>query len=85
MSANFDVKPVFRQLYKQTYTPLKSWVSSALLPASMPHLNKGMQASAIEMRAAGKCTLNGKEYEFHDIRVYVDLDATPLSEEAGHE
>lgn len=76
MSANFQVKPVFRVIYKESFKPLKSWVRADLLPAPLPHLNAGLKAEAIELRAAGHCTLNGKEYEFQDIRVYVDMGAT---------
>jgi hypothetical protein len=69
----FDQVPSFKQLYKETYRPRRSWVNRAVFPASMPHLNKGVKASHIELRAAGRCTLAGQEYEFHDIRIYVDM------------
>ena len=75
MSANFERKPVFRVIYKETFKPLKSWVLADLMPVWMPHLNKDLRAQHIELRAAGHCTLNGKEYEFQDIRVYVDMTA----------
>ncbi len=68
-------KPTYREHYKETYEPRRSWVNAEKLPAAMPHLNDGIKACMIEMRAAGKCLLNGKEYEFHDIRVYVDQAA----------
>jgi hypothetical protein len=77
MSANFLVKPKFVETYKVTFKPLKSWVRSDILPAPLPHLNKGLTAQHIELRAAGRCTLDGKAYEFQDIRVYVDMGEAP--------
>jgi hypothetical protein len=68
----FAQKPKFVQTYKQTYKPCTSWVRGELLPAHLPHLNEGRMAEAIELRAAGHCLLDGKEYEFHDVRVYID-------------
>jgi hypothetical protein len=72
MSAAFTKKPVYRVIYCETYEPRARWVNADLLPAWMPHLNKGSEAAHVELRAAGQCTLDGKAYEFHDIRVYVD-------------
>jgi len=74
---NFTKKPLFREHYKETYEARARWVEAELLPAWMPHLNKGCEAEHVELRAAGQCTLNGKEYEFHDIRVYVDMAKPP--------
>jgi hypothetical protein len=71
--SNFAVKPRFHVIFKQSYKPLKCWVAARLLPTAMPHLNAGLKATHIELRAAGKCCLDGKDYEFQDIRVYVDM------------
>lgn len=73
MSKDFEVKPRFHLLLKKTYKPLKSWVRGSSLPAHMPHLNEGLKAQHIELRAAGHCMLDGKGYEFQDILVYVDM------------
>lgn len=77
---NFTVKPKFAQIYKETYKPLKSWVDGSCLPASVPHLNPGLKAEHIEIRAAGTCLLNGKRFEFQDLRVYVDTSYASESE-----
>ena len=74
MSGGFTKKPVFRENYRETYEPRARWVAADLLPAWMPHLNRGAVAAHVELRAAGQCTLDGKRFEYHDIRVYVDID-----------
>lgn len=76
-SEAFAKVPTFRELYKQTYKARTSWVKATKLPAALPHLNEGMKADHIELRAAGRCVLDGHEYEFHDIRVYVDDTREP--------
>jgi hypothetical protein len=73
MATNFETKPVFRVIYKETFKPLTAWVRLDLLPAWLPHLTGDLKADKIELRAAGHCTLDRKEYEFQDIRVYVDM------------
>ena len=72
----FDKIPTFKELYRETYEPRRQWFKG--MPAPMPHLNKGMKADHVELRAAGRCLLDGQEYEFHDIRVYVDDTREPV-------
>lgn len=60
----------FKQFYKQTYRPLVAWIRKDLLPPTLPHLLTGFKIEAIELRAAGRCQLDGKELEFQDLRVY---------------
>ena len=70
----FTIKPRIVELCRQTYKPLVSWVREEKVHASVfPFLTCGSMPVYINMKAIGRCTVNGVEMEFADVRVY----ATP--------
>lgn len=67
----FTSKPRVRELFKQTYKSLMSWVSQDKIPDSLPFLNEGSVIKHVNMKAIGRVEINGVEMEFADVRIYV--------------
>lgn len=56
--------------YQEKYRKGSMSVRKELLPEAMPYMSKGTKIHAMFIQSAGTCTLDGKELEFQDVRVY---------------
>ena len=56
--------------YQEKYRKGTMSVRLELLPESFPYMSKGTKIHAMFLISAGRCTLNGKELEFQDVRIY---------------
>lgn len=63
-------------LYEETYKKGACRVRKELLPDRFPYMNQEARITAIEVRKAGRVTVDGRELEFQDVRVYVDVEGT---------
>jgi hypothetical protein len=57
-------------LYQEKYKKGAMRVRRELLPDTLPYMAKGGKIHAMFIQSAGTCTLDGKELEFQDVRVY---------------
>ena len=56
--------------YQEKYRKGSMSVKTGLLPEYLPYMAKGTTIHAMFITSAGKCTLDGEEFEFQDVRVY---------------
>lgn len=57
-------------LYQEKYKKGSMRVRAELLPETLPYMAKGAKIHAMFIQSAGRCTLDGKQLEFQDVRVY---------------
>ena len=67
MAAKFKI--LFQAKYKRgaVKLPMSHW-------PTFKHIGTGVSVHDVEVQSEGKCTLDGKEYIFHDLRVYMRED-----------
>jgi hypothetical protein len=69
--SQFAQRPKVVDLFKQSFKPLMSWVLPEKATQSrLLFLKPGSQIRFINMKAIGRCTVDGEELEFADVRVY---------------
>lgn len=76
--SQFAKKPKVVETFKQSYHKLTRWVPELKLPFRLAFTSPGTEVKAINVIALGHCTLDGKEMEFADVRIYM---TTPPEQE----
>lgn len=61
-----------RETFKQAYKK-GCFIKKEKLPVTLPYLTPGCTVEVIELKAVGTLLWNGRELEFQDVRVYVNL------------
>ena len=56
--------------YQEKYKKGIMNIRVELLPETLPYMAKGAKIHAMVIQSAGRCTLDDKELEFQDVRVY---------------
>lgn len=59
--------------YQEKYKPHVRNIKKANLPR-LNHTTNGSIVKRAELRSAGICLLDGKEYEFQDLRIYLTFE-----------
>lgn len=67
---SFTTKPKIVELFYQSLHKHVTWVQDAKVPRTLPFMTAGTEVAHINMRAMGKCTVNGIEMEFCDVRIF---------------
>lgn len=64
------MRHTFKRIYHEAYKARTVFINSDSLP-TLRHLQAGFFVRKAELTGAGKCELDGKVYEYSDLRVYV--------------